>query len=256
MSIEKSHPEFVSSLARGLAVVRAFGPDQSSLTLSEVARRTDMPRAAARRFLLTLENLGYVAREGRRFRLTPRVLCLGYAYLSSMGLWRIAEDVLEEVAHRVEESCSVAVLDGEEIVYVVRVPTKRIMSIALGVGTRLPAYPTSMGRVLLAALPPADLDVYFASTDLRALTDKTVTDEATLRRRLEEVALQGYAEVDQELELGVRSIAVPIRDSSGRVVAALNIGCHASRVTRREMKSRFLPVLKSAGDEIGGRLPA
>ncbi|MGH6916071.1 MAG: IclR family transcriptional regulator domain-containing protein, partial [Geminicoccaceae bacterium] len=177
--------EFVASLARGLAVVRAFSQDAREMTLSEVAQRTGLTRAAARRFLLTLESLGYVASDGRRFRLTPKVLDLGFSYLSSMELWDVAMPYMEEVSASIHESCSASVLAGCDIVYVARVPTKRIMSVALAIGARLPAITTSMGRVLLAGMGDDELDAFLARANLRALTPATLTRPAQLRGEIE-----------------------------------------------------------------------
>src|ERR1700735_276738 len=170
--------DFVQSLDRGLAVIRAFGPDRERLSLSEVARATNLTRAAARRFLLTLVSLGYVRSNGREFSLRPRVLELGYAYLSGLALPDVAAPHLEELVARLRESSSISVLDGHHVVYVVRVPTKRIMTVAISVGTRFPAYATSMGRVLLAAMSADELDQYLADVCLKALTGRTVTDPA------------------------------------------------------------------------------
>jgi len=221
--------DFVQSLDRGLAVIRCFSSEHPSLTLSEVAERTGLTRAAARRFLLTLQELGYVGSSGRQFSLRPRVLALGYAYLSSFSVAQIAQPHLEDLTEELHESCSVSVLDGDDIVYVARASANRIMTIALTVGTRLPPYPTSMGRVLLAALPEAELDAHLSRARLRKLTEHTVDDPGQLRAILADVRAKGWAAVDQELEAGVRSIAVPIRDSSGRVVAAINASAHAAR---------------------------
>src|SRR5215467_4750439 len=182
--------DFVQSLDRGLAVIRAFGPDRERLSLSEVARATGLTRAATRRFLLTLVQLGYMRNDGREFSLRPRVLELGYAYLSGLALPEIAAPHLEELVAKVRESSSVSVLDGDHIVYVARVPTKRIMTVAISVGTRFPAYATSMGRVLLAALPPDALEQYLAEAVLEPLTANTVTDAGRLREILAEVARQ------------------------------------------------------------------
>lgn len=242
--------DFVQSLERGLAVVRAFGPDHPALTLSEVARITGLTRAAARRFLLTLTELGYVHFDGRTFSLRPRVLELGYAYLSTLGLNEVAAPHMEELVANLKESSSIAVLDGDDITYVVRVPTQRIMTVAIAVGTRFPAYATSMGRVLLAYLTPSELEAYLGRVDLRPLTRRTVVDKHSLRRQLEEVAAQGFAIVDQELEDGLRSVAVPVRDSSGRVVAALNMSAHASRATLDHLRRRVLPHLVETGRRI------
>ena len=197
-------------------MIRAFGPEDPELTLSDVARRTGLTRAAARRFLLTLADLGYVRSDGRLFALTPRVLDLGYAYLSSLSLPEVAEPHLERLAAEVRESSSVSVLDGDEIVYVGRVPTSRIMRVSINVGTRFPAYATSMGRVLLAALEPDELDAYLARAEIRPLTARAIATPDALRAELARVRTQGWALVDQELEEGLRSIAVPIRDRRPR----------------------------------------
>jgi IclR family pca regulon transcriptional regulator len=241
---------FVQSLERGLAVIRAFDGDHPQLTLSEVARLTGLTRAAARRFLLTLVELGYVRTDGRLFSLRPRVLELGYAYLSSISLPEVARPHMEQLVATVRESCSVSVLDGGDIVYVERVPTKRIMAVAINVGTRFPAYPTSMGRVLLAGQPPAVREEYLRTARLLPLTPYTVTDRATLIGALEEVARQGWAMVDQELEEGLRSIAVPIRDRAGEVVAAMNVSAAAQRNTPERIRQDLLPPLLAAAREI------
>jgi IclR family transcriptional regulator, pca regulon regulatory protein len=239
---------YVQSLERGLTVIRAFGADDAELTLSDVARRTGLTRAAARRFLLTLADLGYVRSDGRRFALTPRVLALGYAYLSSLSLPEVAEPHLERLAATVHESSSVSVLDGDEIVYVGRVPTSRIMRVAINVGTRFPAYATSMGRVLLAALEPDALTAYLSRAELLPLTAHALSTETALREALDRTRAQGWALVDQELEEGLRSIAVPVRDADGRVVAAVNVSAHASRASRETVERDFLPpLLDTAG---------
>jgi IclR family pca regulon transcriptional regulator len=235
--------DYVQSLDRGLSVIRAFSHDQPRLTLSDVARATGLTRAAARRFLLTLQRLGYVDSDDREFYLTPRVLELGYAYLSTTPFWDLAFRHMELLVERLHESSSISVLDREEIVYVARVPTKRIMTINLAVGTRLPAYATSMGRVLLASLDEKELDAYFQRADLAPLTPRTITDEGGLRRVLSEVREQGWALVDQELEEGVRSIAAPLRGAGGRVVGAMNVSAHAARTTLDRLRREFLPVL-------------
>lgn len=236
-------PEFVQSLERGLAVIRAFDADSPRLTLTEVARACGLTRAAARRFLLTLQQLGYVESDGRTFALTPRVLQLGYAFLSSLSLPEVAEPHLERLVARTRESSSLSILDGEDIVYVARVPTSRIMTVTISVGTRFPAWATSMGRVLLAGLPAPELEDYLEEVSPRRLTPRTVTGTASLRAELERVRAQGWALVDQELEEGLRSIAAPVRDRSGRTVAAANISTHASRHTAEEMKEELLPLL-------------
>jgi IclR family transcriptional regulator, pca regulon regulatory protein len=241
---------FVQSLGRGLAVIRAFDASAPELTLSEVARRTELTRAAARRFLLTLADLGYVRTDGRLFALSPRVLELGYAYLSSLSLPEVAEPHLERLVAEVHESSSVSVLDGADVVYVARVPTSRIMRVAISVGTRFPAYATSMGRVLLAGLGDEDLDEFVAGADLRRLTAHTVTTRQELRRELRRVRSQGWALVDQELEEGLRSVAAPIRDRVGRVVAAVNVSAHASRTSKDGMRRNLLPPLLATAGRI------
>ncbi len=242
--------DFVQSLDRGLAVIRAFGPDRERLSLSEVARATGLTRAATRRFLLTLVKLGYVRNDGREFSLRPRVLELGYAYLSGLAMPEIASPHLEELVAKVRESSSISVLDGHHIVYVARVPTKRIMTVAISVGTRFPAYATSMGRVLLAAISDEELDRHLAGADPVALTGRTVTDAERLKEIIREVGRLGYSIVDQELEEGLRAIAVPLHGSGGAVIAAVNLSAHASRVSMAAMRSELLPALQDTARRI------
>jgi IclR family pca regulon transcriptional regulator len=242
--------DFVQSLDRGLAVIRAFGPDRERLSLSEVARATGLTRAATRRFLLTLVKLGYVRNDGREFSLRPRVLELGYAYLSGLGMPEVAAPHLEELVAKVRESSSISVLDGDHIVYVARVPTKRIMTVSISVGTRFPAYATSMGRVLLAGMSRDDLERYLAEADLAPITARTVTDPDRLREIVGDVARQGYAIVDQELEEGLRAIAAPIHGAGGAVTAAINLSAHASRVSMAAMRSELLPALQETARRI------
>ncbi len=246
--------EFVTSLARGLQVVRAFDVDHPIMTLSEVAKRTGLTRATARRFLHTLRDLGYVSSEDRDFRLTPQVLSLGYAYLSSMSIVEIAQPFMARISKQISESCSMSVLDGADIIYVARVPAKRIMSVALSIGTRLPAYNTSMGRVLLAALDSEELNTYFAASERASYTPHTVFGETELRDILAQVRADGFAAVDQELELGVRSVAVPVRERSDKTLAALNVSGHAARVSMRDIRRNFLPPLQAAASAIAAAL--
>ena len=243
-------PEFVQSLARGIAVIRAFSAEHPRLTLSEVARETGLSRAAARRFLITLEELGYVANDGRLFSLRPSVLQIGYSYLSSLTLAQISQGHLERLAQELHESCSASVLDNDEIVYVARASTNRIMTINLSVGTRLPAYCTSMGRVLLAALGDDELDAYLADTTFRALTSRTITDAGELREEIQQVRVQGWCLLDQELEEGVRSIAFPLHDADQKVVAAANASAHGARVALEEMRERYVPALRECAAQI------
>lgn len=242
-------PNFMTSLARGLSVIRAFTERSPNLTIADIAKITGLPRAAARRCLLTLMQLGYVGTDGRIFFLKPKILALGYSFLSSAPLATILDPLIEQVSGALQESSSAAVLDEDEVVYIARAATKRIMSVGLNVGSRLPAYCTSMGRVLLAHLPDADLDAYFARVELKAFTERTITNPDVLRREFERVRERGFALVDQELELGLRSVAVPVRTASGTVVAAINASTQAARVTCPEMEARFLPPLQRVAEE-------
>jgi IclR family pca regulon transcriptional regulator len=221
-----------------------------------VARATGLTRAAARRFLLTLEDLGYVRSDARLFRLTPRVLELGYSFLSGLSLPEIAQPHLRRLVGAVDESSSISVLDGADVVYVAREPTGRIMTVAIAVGTRFPAYATSMGRVLLASLEPSGLDGYLDRVSLEPLTAGTVTDPRELRAELERVGRQGWALVDQELEEGLRSVAAPIRNPAGEVVAAVNLSAHASRKTLDAIRRTLLPALLDTAAAIETELAA
>ena len=234
--------DFVQSFARGLAVIRAFDAEHPELTLSEVARRAEIPPAAARRFLRTLEALGYVRSRGRGFALTPLVLELGFSYLSALSLPEVMQPHLEALSRELEESVSAAVLAGGDIVYVARVPTRRIMTVGITIGTRFPAYATSMGRVLLAALPPEELAEALRSAELRALTERTITDPVALAAELDRVREQGWAMVDGELEPGLRSLAAPVRGREG-VVAAINVSTAPSTATVEQLQDRHLPLL-------------
>jgi len=245
--------DFVQSLERGLAVIQSFDGEPPDLTLSEVAARTGLTRATARRLLLTLGQLGYVSSNGRRFSLTPRVLDLGYAYLSSLNVQQIAQPYLEALSDRVHESVSVTVLDGADIVYVARVPTKRIMTISLGLGSRLPAYCTSMGRVLLAELGPDELAAALPGS-LERHTEHTVTTSAELAVVLKQVRAQGWALVDQELEMGLRSVAAPLRDASGRAVAAMNVSTQVARTSVDQLHEDVVPDLVATAGRISEAL--
>jgi IclR family pca regulon transcriptional regulator len=242
--VAEREADFVQSLQRGLAVIRAFDADEPALTLGEVAAATGLARAAARRFLLTLVDLGYVRDEGRLYRLSPRVLELGRAYLSSLRLPEVAQPHLRALVDDVHESSTIAVLDGAEIVYVAHVPARRIMSISIGVGARDPAFATSLGRALLAGQEDETLERYLRSAALPAMTERTLHDADALRAELLKIRRKGFALVDQELEEGLRAIAAPLHDGDGRVVAAVNLAVHASRWTidaiRRELVPRLL----------------
>ncbi|MFT4307276.1 MAG: IclR family transcriptional regulator C-terminal domain-containing protein [Microbacterium sp.] len=236
--------EFVQSLARGLAVIRAFDAEHPELSLSDVARRAGLTRAAARRFLHTLTALGYVRAEGRLFALTPRVLELGFSYLSSLSLPEIVQPHLERLSREVDESVSAAVLDGTDIVYVARVPTRRIMSVRITIGTRFPAYATSMGRVLLAGLPEAQRDAALAASARAHLTDRTLTEADRLRAELDRVRAQGWALVDGELEDGLRAIAAPVHGKDGAVIAAVNVSTSTSRGTLARARQALVAPLR------------
>jgi IclR family pca regulon transcriptional regulator len=240
---ETRNPDYVQSLERGLAVIRAFGAESPELRLSDVARATGLTRAAARRFLLTLVQLGYVRQNGSEFSLRPRVLELGYAYLSALSLPEVAQPHMESLVAEVNESSSIAVLDDLDIVYVARVPTRRIMTITIAVGTRLPAYATSMGRVLLAGLGDDELDARLERIQLERFTPTTAVSLDDLRDRIAVTRTAGWAMVDQELEQGVRSAAVPIRDAGGGVLAALNVSVHATRMTMPVLRKDVVPRL-------------
>lgn len=245
---------YVQSFARGLEVIRSFSAKSPKQTLTEVAGRTGLTRAGARRILLTLQTLGYVESDGKLFRLTPRILDLGFAYLSSLPIWNLAEPVMEDLVGQIKESCSAAVLDGTDIVYVLRVPTHKIMSISLGVGSRLPAYCTSLGRMLLAALPPDQMMQVLQASERTARTRYTVTDVNELAAKIAQVRKQGWSLVNQELEEGLVSMAAPITDRTGQTVAALNISGQANRSSAKVMQETMLPQLLSAAQAISGRL--
>ena len=244
-------PNFMTSLARGLLVIQAFSQQRLPLSISQLSRGTGLSRASVRRCLYTLSKLGFAGTEdGRNFCLRPRVLTLGHSYLSSMPLAVAAQPVLEHLSQILHESCSIALLDGTEIVYVARANVTRIMSIDLGVGTRLPAFCTSMGRVLLANLPAAELESLLPRIEFTRNTERTVTSVEKLKAALATARREGFAVVDQELELGLRSMAVPVQNPGGRVVAAINVGAHAQRVTVLDMQTRFLPYLRAAAQEL------
>ena len=248
-------PSFMTSLARGLAVLQAFSDARKPQTIAQISQKTGIPRAAVRRCLYTLQQLGYADAELNNYTLRPKVLTLGYSYLSSTPLTISAQPYLNNISRALNESSSLAVLDEDEVLYVARAATSRVMSVALNTGSRLPAYCTSLGRVMLAHLPPAELDQYLASTKLRAMTKNTVVSQKGLREILAGVREQGYAINDEELELGLRSIAVPVRGASGTVLAALNVGAQAARVSVKQLEKEFLPVLLKGAQELSILLP-
>jgi IclR family pca regulon transcriptional regulator len=241
--VEERGEHHVQSLVRGLSVIRAFSAEAPELTLSDVAKATGLTRAAARRFLLTLVDVGYVRTDGKYFSLTARVLELGYAFLSSASLPEIAQPHLERLSADVHESSSLSVLEGADVVYIARSAVSRIMTVSINIGTRFPAYATSMGHVLLAGLDGAALDAYLAEVRLEPLTSHTITSRDALVAELDRVREQGWALVDQELEEGLRSVAAPVRDTRGAVVAAVNVSTHASRTTAEHLRSTVVPAL-------------
>lgn len=245
---------YVQSFARGLEVIRSFSTSAPRQTLTEVAGRTGLTRAGARRILLTLQTLGYVESDGRLFALTPRILDLGFAYLSSMPIWNVAEPVMEQLVEQVKESCSAGVLEGTDIMYVLRVSTRKILRNSLGVGSRLPAYCTSLGRMLLAGLPDDEVLRLLKASPLEARTKHTVTDVDALLAKVQQARRQGWCMINQELEEGLLSLAAPIVNRSGRTIAALNISGQANRTPPRQMQETMLPALREAAREVSRRL--
>lgn len=240
---EDREPHFVQSVARALSVMRSFNAERPSQSLADVARATGLDRATARRLLLTLADLGYVRAEAREFQLTPRVLELGYAYLSGLSLPEIAVPHLRKLAGDLNETAALAVLDGDEIVYVALIPSSRVATVRINIGTRFEAYPTSMGRVLLAGLPEQRLEDYLARLHLESKTDRTVRSVDALRAEINRTREQGWALVDAELEAGLRGAAAPVRDRAGAVIAAANVSVHAGRMTPQEVEREYVPAI-------------
>jgi len=238
-----TNKEFIRSLARGLLVIEAMGKKTGAMTNSEIASATCLDRWATRRILHTLETLGYVEKDGKFFLLTPRILNLGYAYLSSLDIWQVANPLIEKLVDSVRLSCSIAVLDGPDIVYVARVPSKRNLTVPLSVGSRMPAFCTAGGRVLLAHLSLENLEACLEASELEKRTPYTITEPGDLMEKLAEVRRQGWCLVDQELEEGIRSIAVPIRDRQDRVRASMGLAGYINRV---EMPSTLLILQQEA----------
>ncbi len=242
--------DIIHGLIRGLSVIECFDEQHARMSISDVAERTGLERATARRCLLTLTHLGYATYDGKFFELTPRVLNLGHSYLAATPLPRLIQPFLEQLSGATNESTSAAVLDGTDILYVARVSTRRVMSINLAPGARLPAYCTSMGRTLLAALPPEEARAILERSELVAYTDHTRADMASITTELAVIAAQGFAVIDQELELGLCSIAVPLYDATGRVAAAINIGAQSTRAPTSRMIAHFLPLMRKVQAEV------
>ncbi|MCP8463660.1 IclR family transcriptional regulator [Pseudomonas sp. ZM23] len=245
---------YAQSFARGLSVILAFGPKHPKMTLSEVAKSTGLTRAGARRILLTLEFLGYVSQDGRLFSLTPKILDLGYSYLSANPLWELATPYMEEVVQQTGETCTISALEGTDIVYIMRVATHRIMSVNLSIGSRLPAWVTSMGRVLLGGVVESVRDDILSKSNIIKYTSRTITDIDTLKGVIALAKQRGYCLVSEELEEGLQSIAVPITDRSGRIIAAMNVGGQSSRTTGADLVERVLPHLQEAAFKISQSL--
>lgn len=246
----KPGDSYVQSFARGLSVIRAFGADAPRQTLTEVARRCGLTRAGARRILLTLQTLGYVRAEGRLFELTPKILDLGFAYISSQPLWQFAEPLVLQLSNDLKESSSISVMDGGDIVFVVRVPVRKVMNATLGIGSRLPAWSTAMGRVLLASMPIEERDKLIEQAELIPYTHRTVRSRDDLRAQVEQARRQHWALVDQELEDGVVSVAAPITGRDGKVVAAINLSTHANRTSPQLLVEQGLPRLQETAQSL------
>ncbi|MHB1702436.1 MAG: IclR family transcriptional regulator domain-containing protein [Acidobacteriaceae bacterium] len=244
-------PNFMTSLARGLSVIQAFTRQTPQMTTSQVALRTGLSRAAVRRCLYTLQQLGFAgAEDGQHFSLRPRILSLSHSFSSSSSLALASQPVLDHLSHTLGESCSVGTMDGDEIVYIGRANVTRLMTVDLGVGSRLPAYCTSMGRVFLANMLQDDLEQYLARTEMHRHTRRTIVSQDKLRIALRNIQRTGYAMVDQELEVGLRSLAVPVRSATGKVIASMNIGAQAQRMPLHDIPSRFLPQLQAAAHQL------
>jgi IclR family pca regulon transcriptional regulator len=248
--------EYVQGVERCFAVIRAFAGDTPNLTIAAVAEHSGLTRSVARRYLFTLRDLGYVAQRGSVFSMTPRILDIGFAYLVSVDVARVAQAFMEKIVETLHESCSAAVLDGADIVYVVRVPARRIMSTNLVLGSRLPAHATSIGKVLLAYASPERLDAYLEQKPLTRITEHTITDERAFRKTLAEVRRRGWASASDESEVGVRSIAAPVFSRRNEVEAAINIAGHASRLSFKTLKDVCLPVLLATTAQISRAMGA
>lgn len=242
--------DYVQSLARGLSVLGAFGQDHARMNLSQVAERTGLTRAAARRLLLTLQHLGYIRADGRAFFLGPKVLELGYCYLGALNLTDLTQPIVEELSRQLNESCSLAVLDGFDVVYVARVPVRRIMTVSLGIGARLPAFCASLGRVLLSQLTPAELKAWLTALKPEKFTTHTCIQKEKIRAAIDQARAQGYCYVEQELELGLCSLAVPIRDPKGRIIAALNVSTPYRPEVAEYATKKLRPALEKAARRI------
>lgn len=254
--IDADSKDYVTSLARGLAVIRCFDRDHCRLTLTEVAARTDLARATARRFLHTLYALGYVETDGKLFWLSPKVLNLGFSYLSSQPLVELIQPYIKEVSEHTGESCSVSVLDLPDVVYIARSLTQQLMSVSLNIGSRLPALSTSMGRILLAALPDEEIIDFIKSQDIKKFTNHTLTDYSSILNEVLAARSQCYSVVNEELEIGLSSVSVPIRNKQGKFLAAINISSQPQKMDKKRLRDELLPSLQAAASKISEVLPA
>lgn len=250
MKIDEQHPDFVTAFARGLSVIQCFSKSVETLTLADVAARTGLSRGTARRFLLTLESLGFVATENGHFRLLPKVLDLGFSYLSSVPLWELAQPFMKSIVDAVDESCGLAVLDGTDVVYLARVPPTHIYTIPVQVGTRMPAHANAMGQVLLAELSETELDAYFARATLNKITPQTEIDPVAIRKALAKIREQHYAMPVHQVYEGRASLAVPVRNRQGHAVAAMNVSAMLNRVPIEEFKTKILPLLQRTAKDM------
>jgi IclR family pca regulon transcriptional regulator len=248
--------DYVGSFARGLEVIKVFNRHAPRRTLSEVAEASGMTRATVRRFLLTLVREGYAESDGKYFNLKPKILEIGFSALSSMNIWDIAQPIMNALSAKVQESCFAAVFEEDSVIYVARAISNRVMNVDASIGSRKPAHCLSTGRVLLAALPDADFQRYLEKAKLEKFTAKTVTSKVKLRELVEETRLRGWSIVDQELEISLRSVSVPVRDREGKVVAALNVSCPAERVPQEDISTRILSALLEASKDITRALQA
>jgi IclR family pca regulon transcriptional regulator len=245
-----NNKDFLKTLSRGLTLIKSFDKENPKMTLSEVATRNSMSRASARRFVLTLESLGYLLRVGDYFQLTANILDIGHHFLENLNFIEIITPFMREVSHILGKACSASILNGTDIVYVARIPSQQqILSVNLNIGSHLPAYCTSMGRILLADLSDEELEDYFRKAQLKSYTDRTVIDTEKLRQIILKVKKDGYSLVNQELEKSLRAIAVPVRNSSGRVICSINVGIPVGQVKLSEITSDYLPVLIAAADK-------
>lgn len=247
-------PEFLETLARGLRVIEAFNQDRKQLTLSDIAKLVDLPRASVRRTLHTLVQLGYAEIDQRMFRLKPRVLNLARAYLQSNAVTDIVQPTLERLSEQTGKSCSAAVLDGDDVTMIAHASPKRVLPVSAQIGFRVPAIATALGRILLAALDDRELDKFLSRLQPEKITKFTVTDKAQLRKAILDIRKSGFALADQEVEIGFRSIAIPLKKRDGRIIAALNVGVHSERTSLKAMHAHYCKRLQAVADELQQQL--